>query len=125
MNRTTLLIGLGGFLGSVGRYWVQQYAQRYFPVSFPLGTFVVNMVGCLLIGLLLGFFERTPGASASWRVFLTTGFCGGFTTFSTFAYESLTLARTGEVALLALYTAGSVGLGLLAAWAGFSLARLV
>lgn len=123
MNRSVLFIGLGGFLGSVSRYWVQQYFLRYVPVGFPLGTFLVNISGCLLIGLFLGFFERHTAVSLSWRLFLTTGFCGGFTTFSTFAYESVTLGRTGELLLLAAYAAGSLLVGILAAFGGFWLAR--
>lgn len=125
MNRSLFLVGLGGFLGSVSRYWVQQLVLRYAPMGFPLGTFLVNVVGCLLIGLFLGFFERHTAASLSWRLFLTTGFCGGFTTFSTFAYESLTLGRTGELVLLAIYTAGSLLVGMLGAFLGFWLARFI
>lgn len=125
MNRSVLLIGLGGFIGTVGRYWVQQYFLRFVPVGFPLGTFLVNVSGCLLIGLLLGYFERHTAAPLAWRLFLTTGFCGGFTTFSTFAYESVTLARTHELLLLFAYAAGSLLLGMLAALAGLWLARLV
>ncbi|MDJ0367195.1 fluoride efflux transporter CrcB [Hymenobacter sp. H14-R3] len=125
MNRSVLLIGLGGFVGSVSRYWVQQYFLRYVPVGFPLGTFLVNVVGCLLIGLFLGFFERHTHVSLSWRLFLTTGFCGGFTTFSTFAYESVTLGRTGGLLLLAIYAAGSLLLGMLAAFLGFWAARFI
>jgi CrcB protein len=125
MNRSVLLIGLGGFIGSVSRYWVQQYFLRFVPVGFPLGTFLVNIFGCLLIGLFLGFFERHTAASLSWRLFLTTGFCGGFTTFSTFAYESVTLGRTGELLLLAVYAAGSLLVGMLAAFVGFWAARFI
>ena len=125
MNRSILFIGLGGFLGSVSRHWVQQYFLRHFPTSFLLGTFLVNIGGCLLIGLLMGFFERNADTSQTWRLFLTTGFCGGFTTFSTFAFESLTLARGNEALLLAGYTVGSVVLGIVAAFLGFWFARFV
>ena len=125
MNRSVLFIGLGGFIGSISRYWVQQYFLRFVPVGFPLGTFLVNIVGCLLIGLFLGFFERHTEVSLSWRLFLTTGFCGGFTTFSTFAYESVTLGRTGELLLLAGYAAGSLLVGMLAAFLGFWAARFI
>lgn len=125
MDRSFLFVGLGGFLGSISRYWVQQYFLRYVPGGFPLGTFLVNVGGCLLIGLFLGFFERHTAATLAWRLFLTTGFCGGFTTFSTFAYESVVLGRTGELLLLAAYAAGSLLVGMLAAFLGFWLARFV
>ncbi len=125
MDRSVLFIGLGGFLGSVSRYWVQQVVLRHAPGSFPLGTFLVNVSGCLLLGLLLGLFERHTAVPPAWRLFLTTGFCGGFTTFSTFAYEGITLARGGELVLLAGYAAGSLLLGMLAAFVGVWLARLV
>lgn len=125
MDRSVLFIGLGGFLGSVSRYWVQQYVLRHAPGSFPLGTFLVNISGCLLIGLLMGLFERYTAVPLNWRLFLTTGFCGGFTTFSTFAYESITLARSSELLLLACYAAGSLLLGMLAAFAGVWLVRFI
>lgn len=125
MNSSVWLIGLGGFIGSVSRYWVQQYFLRLVPGAFPLGTFVVNVLGCLLIGLLLGVFERHTALPAPWRLFLTTGFCGGFTTFSTFAYESVALGRTGELLLLALYAAGSLLVGMLAAFVGVWAARFI
>jgi CrcB protein len=124
MDRSILFIGLGGFLGSISRYWVQQYFLRHAPMSFPLGTFLVNVSGCLLIGLLMGLFERYTSVPLAWRLFLTTGFCGGFTTFSTFAYESITLARSSELLLRALYAAGSLLVGMLAAFLGVWLARL-
>lgn len=123
MTHSVLLVGLGGFLGSVCRYGVQQYFLRYFPLSFPLGTFVVNVAGCLLIGLLLGLFERAA-APAAWRLFLATGFCGGFTTFSTFAHENILLARSGDLWVLAGYVAASLIVGMLAVALGLWVSRL-
>lgn len=123
MTHSVLLVGLGGFLGSVCRYGVQQYFQRYFPLSFPLGTFVVNVAGCLLIGLLLGLFERAA-APAAWRLLLVTGFCGGFTTFSTFAHENILLARSGDLWVLAGYVAASLLVGMLAVALGLWVSRL-
>lgn len=123
MIRSFLFVGLGGGIGAVCRYWGQQLVLRYLPMSFPLGTFLVNVLGCLLMGVLLGFFERHPATSAAWRLSLTTGFCGGFTTFSTFAYENLALGRSGELAVLACYAVGSLLLGLLAVALGLWLSR--
>lgn len=90
---------------------------------FPLGTFAVNLVGCLLIGLFYGLSEHTLSPNA--RLFLTVGFCGGLTTFSTFANENLQLFRDGNVLMFALYAAGSVFFGILAVHLGSLAAKLL
>jgi CrcB protein len=96
---------------------------RHLAQPFPLGTLLVNVLGCLLIGLFYASAERGTIASSEIRLLLTTGFCGGFTTFSTFSYETLTLLENGQYTLVALYVAGSVLLGLLATFAGVALVR--
>ncbi len=121
-----LLVGAGGFLGSVLRYLASgavQSAARY--VHFPWGTLAVNAAGCLLIGLLTGLAETRGLFSLEQRLFLITGFLGGFTTFSAFGYETYFLVRVGETALAALNVCGQIVLGLAAVWAGHLLARLV
>ena len=125
MNRIFLFVGIGGFLGSVARYYSSQFMNIYFPSSFPLGTFIVNMVGCLLIGVIFGFSEKGNMLSPEWRIFLATGFCGGFTTFSTFSYENLNLLRDGEYFYVGAYVSASVVFGLLATFIGFSLTKLI
>ncbi len=95
-NRIFFLIGVGGFIGSVARYYSQQIVSKYFPSPLPYGTLAVNVLGCLIIGLVYGFSEKGNVLSPEWRLFLATGLCGGFTTFSTFSYENLTLLRDGE-----------------------------
>lgn len=117
-----LLVGTGGFVGSICRYGLQQAVQARLPLPWPVGTGTVNVLGCLLAGLLLGLLER-HALGAGWRLLLITGFCGGFTTFSAFALENVALLRGGQLALAAAYAAGSVALGLLAAGAGYALAR--
>ncbi len=112
-------------MGSVSRYLGQLVVSRYFAYPFPLGTLLVNVLGCLLIGLFYALAEKGTIASAELRLLLTTGFCGGFTTFSTFSYETLTLLQTGNYLLVALYVAGSVLIGLLATFAGVALVRLL
>jgi len=117
------VIGLGGALGSICRYLVQVWADRYVTTSFPAGTLLVNLTGCLLIGLLYGLFTRNGGMGLEWRLFLITGICGGFTTFSSFSYESLSLIREGQYLYFFLYVLGSVILGLLATTMGFLITR--
>ena len=123
--RTVLIIGVGGFIGSVARYAMAQYINISWPSSFPAGTFVVNIIGCLLIGIFFGMFERGGLFNAEWRLFLTVGFCGGFTTFSTFSNDNLLLLKAGEYFYLSLYVFLSLLLGLFATWLGYGLVRLV
>lgn len=110
---------IGGGLGSVGRYMISMVWRhlslnpRYADIVFPWPTFVVNILGCLLIGIFYEYSERW-GMTPEMRLFLTTGLCGGFTTFSTFSYESMTLMHTGDLSLCALYVIGSILLGVIA-----------
>lgn len=123
--KVLFLVGLGGFLGSVARYLTQQGVGKWMPVIFPYGTLTVNIAGSLIIGIIYGLMDRSSLLSPEWRIFLATGFCGGFTTFSTFSYETLTLIRDGEYAFAGLYVGGSFIVGLLAVIAGITLTRLV
>lgn len=107
-----LIVGLGGFLGSVARYLTALHLTKWFPSAFPWGTFVVNIMGCLLIGLVYGFAERFQWSTPVLRLFFATGFCGGFTTFSSFAVENVQLIQSGSFGVLAAYTGASVVLGL-------------
>jgi len=119
------MIGSGGFLGSIARFLSTKYVQNIFLSSFPWGTFLVNITGCLLIGIFYGIFERSAYLSAEWRLFLTVGFCGGFTTFSSFANENLVLIRDGEFFYFLLYTGLSIFLGLSATYLGNLITKLV
>ena len=118
MIKILFIIGSGSFIGGVARYLVSKLVQNTFITSFPLGTMVVNVIGCFLIGLIFGLSERGNVMSSELRLFLTVGFCGGFTTFSTFAYENVSLLRDGNYFIFALYTGLSVFLGLLATYLG-------
>ncbi|THU40412.1 fluoride efflux transporter CrcB [Niastella caeni] len=119
--KNILLIGLGGGVGSIARFLCQKYIYEWYPHPFPFGTMIVNVAGCFLIGLFCALADKGNLLTPEWRLLLTTGFCGGFTTFSTFAYENLNLLKSGQVMYFILYTAASVILGLLATWFGYQL----
>ena len=119
-----MLVALGGAAGSVARYLLSKAIQDTAATAFPWGTMAVNVAGCLLIGLLYGLASGDgTRLGADLKLMLTVGFCGGFTTFSTFANESLTLAKTGDALLSAAYIGSSVALGMLAVMAGAQLAK--
>jgi CrcB protein len=115
MFKEIFFVGLGGFAGSVLRYLV----GRVLNVDFPWGTLTVNVTGCLLIGIFYALVERGDLASPTLRLLLMAGFCGGFTTFSAFMGENLTMLRAGELLPLLLYAASSFVLGLVAVWLGW------
>jgi CrcB protein len=121
--KAVLIVGLGGALGSIGRYLLQLYADRHLTLEFPVGTYLVNVSGCFLIGLFFGLSHKYDWINIEWRLFLVTGICGGFTTFSSFAYESVGLFREGAYAYFILYVLGSVILGVLATAAGMAVIR--
>lgn len=125
MVRILLLVGMGGFLGSVSRYLVGNYFTKTVSSSFPWGTFSVNIIGCLLIGLFYGLSERYDWFTPEWRFFLTTGFCGGFTTFSAFAHENVNLMQSSDYFTFALYSILSFAIGLVAVFGGFSLVKVL
>jgi CrcB protein len=118
------LIALGGGAGSVLRYLLGGRVQHFAPHGFPVGTLTVNVLGCLFIGILTRMFlnMETPG---EWRGLLVVGFCGGFTTFSTFSIETVGLIEGGEYARAATYVAGSVLLCIMATFAGMAAAGAI
>lgn len=118
-----LLVGIGGFIGSIGRYLTGYYFLKILPAIFPYGTFAVNIIGCLAIGIIYGYSERFSWSGAEWRLFLATGICGGYTTFSSFSYENVKLLQEGEYKIFALYTTASFVLSLSAVFAGLSLTK--
>lgn len=119
--KAILIIWLGGGIGSVCRYLVQLGASRMFNITFPVGTFVVNITGCFLIGLLYGLANRYALLTLEWRLFLITGLCGGYTTFSSFSYEGISLFKHGNYMYFILYVMASVVMGLFSTLAGTSI----
>jgi CrcB protein len=125
MLKHILLIGTGGFIGSVARYYVSKLNLLWFFLSVPIGTLLVNIAGCFIIGFLTGISDKSNLLSTDMRLFLMVGFCGGFTTFSSFANENLMLLHTGEILSIILYTSLSVILGFLAVYLGYVLSNIL
>jgi fluoride exporter len=123
MYRSLLLVGIGSCTGGVCRFLTQTAVQRRFPSPIPLGTLVVNISGCLIIGVLYALAEKGGLLSADMRTLLATGFCGGFTTFSSFAFENVSLLTDAEWFYFILYIGLSIVLGVLAAYFGAFLIR--
>lgn len=120
-----LVLALGGAAGTLSRYWLSGVAQRLFDATFPMGTFVVNMTGSLLFGLVWGLFENRVGISPELRLLALTGFMGAFTTFSTYMFESGALLRHGQYLLLLANVGGQSLLGLALVLTGMVLGRMV
>lgn len=122
MNRSVILVGIGGLLGSIARYLAASFITKTFPSAFPYGTFGVNITGCLIIGIVFGLSERFDWLP-EWRLFLATGFCGGFTTLSSVAYENIVLLQDKDYLTFASYSILSFVTGLTATFIGLSLTR--
>lgn len=118
-----LLVGTGGFIGSVLRYLASLFIQGKFSLGSPAGTLGVNIIGCFIIGILFQLSQK-GNLPDEWKLFLAVGICGGFTTFSTFSSDTLLLMKEGQLLTAFLYVAGSVVVGLSATFAGISLMKL-
>ncbi len=122
--KLVLLIGTGSFLGGSFRYLLSQAVQGRFLSSYPYGTFAVNIIGCFIIGIVFAMSGKY-NLSPEWRLFLATGICGGFTTFSSFSFETLAMLREGQYLYSFLYIGSSIFLGLLAVYLGITLFKLI
>ena len=125
MLKTILLVGSGGFIGSVARYFVSKLNLSIQFYGIPLGTLLVNVSGSLLLGFLAGLTIRNVFLTQEWRLFLMVGICGGFTTFSTFTAENLQMVQNGQYANAFFYTISSLILGFAAVYLGFILSKLI
>lgn len=125
MWKNILLIGTGGFIGSVARYFVSRLNLYFDFLSIPVGTLLVNVLGSFLLGFLTGISAKSILLNANLRMFLMVGLCGGFTTFSTFTGENLMLMQTGQVWSVLLYSALSIFLGFAAVYLGYVTSNLL
>ena len=123
MIKTMLIAGLGGFVGTCMRFLTGKLCNLLVVGAFPLGTFAVNIVGSFIIGLLFGAAERTHAITPAMSALLITGFCGGFTTFSTFADDIYLLLQNRHYLTLAIYAGGTIVLGIALVWAGRTLMK--
>lgn len=120
-----LLIGIGGGLGSILRFWLGSYIGSRMGTRFPYGTFVINITGSFLIGLVFALLTVRTQWSPNWRYLIPIGFIGGYTTFSSFEFETLRSIQDGQIALGLLYVATSVVVGFVAVWGGMIAGRAI
>jgi CrcB protein len=120
-----LMVGLGGCLGSILRFWLGSYIGGRLGSRFPYGTFVINVTGSFLIGMILTILAEKTQWSPNWRFLIPIGFIGGYTTFSTFEYETFRLVQDGQMVTAMLNVVGSVVIGFAGVWAGVVAGRSI
>lgn len=123
MDRNIIFVAVGGLAGTVARFLLTGVVVSLLPFRFPFGTFAVNIIGCFVMGAVVGFAERVPWFDHHWRMLLTAGFCGGFTTFSAFAFENIELLLDKNYVIFGAYSVASFILCLAAAYVGLVLTR--
>ncbi len=123
MLKQLILVGLGGGIGSVFRYLTSLATAKYLIGQFPIATFLANIFGCLILGFCVSLFSKNPDDSENLRLLFITGFCGGYTTFSTFAFENVQFLQQENYGLLVTYTLASILVGLAAIFIGISFGK--
>lgn len=123
MLQNIILVGLGSMLGGISRYLFSDFIKQILPSSFPFGTFLVNMIGCLGIGILSGWLASASFFTPNHRMLFIVGFCGSFTTFSTFSMDNLNLLINKAYGIFALNVGLSISLGLLLTFIGYSITQ--
>lgn len=125
MLRTILIVGSGGFIGSVMRYLVQVFVEKGLMSTFPFGTLIANLAGSFIMGIVFALAEKGNLMNAEWRIFLTVGICGGFTTFSAFAYNNFSMIKDHLFGQLFWNVGANLFLGILAVYLGIVLVRVI
>lgn len=125
MVKTIIYIAIGGAIGSVVRYITSVLINKYWFNIFPLATFITNILGCLLIGIIIGTLEKNNLTDSDLKWILITGFCGGFTTFSTFGYENINLFQNQNALIALLYIGLSIFIGITSVWLGLFITKLI
>lgn len=121
--KTILLVGIGSFIGGALRHGISTLLNKYASTGFPVGTLAVNLLGCLLIGMIFALFSKYSSVSSQWCIFMTTGICGGFTTFSAFSNEGVKMLYAGQYAMFFCYVGVSVLVGILLTAFGYWLVK--
>lgn len=123
MLKTIFYIAIGGSIGSVLRYFISLLVNKYWSNNFPLATFLTNILGCFLIGIIIGFLEKNNFTDSDLKWLLVTGFCGGFTTFSAFGLENVILFQNQNSLISLLYVGTSTFIGIIAVWFGLFISK--
>lgn len=124
MLKNILVVGLGSFIGGILRYLFVLFLKPHNNITYPYHTFLVNIIGSLILGFVVGYFEKNNFTSNTFLLFLSIGICGGFTTFSTFAFENYLLLKNGNYFTFALYSGASIFLGILFIILGFQINKI-
>lgn len=119
------LIGLGAAIGGIFRYWLSGFVQKLLTINFPYGTLLVNVIGSFILGIIIFYFDAKSLISNEVKLFLTIGFCGGFTTFSTFSLETINLIKNSEFLNALIYITSSVVLSLLAVLLAYYFSKII
>jgi fluoride exporter len=120
-----VIVGIGGFIGSVLRFWVASYIGQRMGTRFPYGTFIINITGSFLVGLVMTVLSEKINLSPNWRYLIPIGFIGGYTTFSTFEYETLRAIQDGQLTIATLNVVLSVLVGFLMVWTGVIVGKAI
>ena len=120
-----MYIAVGGSLGAIARFWVGSAVASRLGTKFPYGTFVINITACVIIGFSLTFLAKRTNLNPAWRFLVPIGFVGGYSTFSSYEWETASLMRNGDFSMAVLYAFGSLFLGLVAIWCGIFLAEMI